>query len=129
MNAQDTEPRRFPAGIGAWPAAGDAPSRRRRARVWVAAVAAALLLAGTGCTALVVRSQARAATQAQEDRRIEALRSEVEALRAEAAARAAATPPPAPPPPAPPPTPEQAVRPVVESTVFVETNKGAGSGV
>ena len=118
MNVPDPEQRRFPAGNGAWPAAGGAPSGARRPRkrtVWVVAGLAALLLAGTGCAALVVQSQAHAATELQEGRRIEALAAEVEALRAEATARAAATPTPAPtaaPPPAAPLTPEQAVAPV-----------------
>ena len=57
---------------------------------------AALLIAGTGCAALVAQSQAHATTRAQEDRRIEALASEVEALRAEGAARAAVIPTPEP---------------------------------
>jgi S1-C subfamily serine protease len=102
----------------------------------VLAGVAALLLVGTGCAAMVVQAQAQAATQAaaraQENRRIESLASEVGALRAEATARAAITPTPVPtatPQPTPTLTPEQALRPVLDSTVFVETSKGAATGV
>ncbi|HEX2325656.1 MAG TPA: trypsin-like peptidase domain-containing protein, partial [Chloroflexota bacterium] len=138
MNVQDRGQRQDSTPgdgkAGAWPGAGvvAAPARRRWGKGRVLAGVAALLLVGTGCAALVAQSQTQAATQAQESRRLKSLASEVEALRAEATARAAITPTPAPtatPQPTPTLTPEQALRPVLDSTVYVETSKGAGSGV
>ena len=91
---------------------------------FVVPIACATLLASAGC-------EARAA-QPMPDPTVVALAAELAAMRAEATARAAVTPTAlatAVPAATPTLTPEQAVKPVLDATVLVETDKGTGSGV